>query len=169
MGDECGVFGVVQRREGEQRVDCREPGIAGAHAVAPVLFEVIKERADERCVQSCEVELDGRDAGPLLGEGQQQPERVSVGGDGVFAGASLVDQPLGEEGLQGGCERAHDGSPVNRSSSSAASAISSGAADTYQYVAAGLMCPRYVESSGIRAWTSMPSRYQRSRVLTANE
>jgi hypothetical protein len=34
-------------------------------------------------------------AGLLLGIAQQQPERVTVGGDGVLAGAAL-GEPLGE-------------------------------------------------------------------------
>jgi hypothetical protein len=34
-------------------------------------------------------------------------------------------------------------------------------------VLAGLTCPMYVLSSGSRAWTSRPSRYHSSSVLTA--
>ena len=49
----------------------------------------------------------GRLAGAVGGEGQQQPEGVAVGGDGVRAGGALADQPVGEEGLQRRGQRAH--------------------------------------------------------------
>ena len=67
-------------------------------------------------------------------EAQQQPDGVAVGGDGVRAGLALLEQPVGEERLQGGGERGHRGStfPIIGSSRSAASASSSGAADRYQ-------------------------------------
>src|ERR1035441_8256776 len=134
--DECGVLGVAERGELEQRVDRRQPGVPGPGAVAALMLEVIEERRDERRAEICEVEPGGRYAGLLAGELQQEPERVPVGGDGVRAGSSLA---LGEERLQGGRQRGHDRVPADRSSRSAARAISSGAADRYQYVAAGLM------------------------------
>jgi len=43
-------------------------------------------------------------AGSLLGEGEQQLERVAVRGDSPGAGAALADQPLGEKTLQGGSD-----------------------------------------------------------------
>ena len=62
---------------------------------------------------------------------EQQPEGVAVGGDGVRAGLPLADQPVGEEGLQGGGEGAHRFASSS-ASRSAASDISSGEADRYQ-------------------------------------
>ena len=41
--DYVGVFGVAQRGVAEQRVDRGQPVVAGAHAVAPVGFEVVEE------------------------------------------------------------------------------------------------------------------------------
>src|SRR5262249_56641858 len=38
-GDDRGVFGVTQCREAEERADGREPGVAGADAVAAWLLE----------------------------------------------------------------------------------------------------------------------------------
>ena len=52
-----GVLGVAQRGVAEQGVDRRQPGVAGAGAVAAVVFEVVEEGADQRRVQVGEVEL----------------------------------------------------------------------------------------------------------------
>jgi hypothetical protein len=128
--DERRVLGMAQRGEPEQRVDRRQPGVAGARAVAAVVFEVVEERLDQRRVEILDLELARLLAGALLGEGEQQPEGVAVCGDRVLAGALLVDQPLGEERLKDRGERAHDSEASSRRS--AASASSSGAADRYQ-------------------------------------
>ena len=69
------------------------------------MFQVGEERADQRRVQIVDVQLERLFAGLLVGEAQQQPERVAVGGDGVRAGVTLGDQTLGEERLQRRCER----------------------------------------------------------------
>jgi hypothetical protein len=94
-----------------QRVDRGQPGVAGGHAVAPAGLQVLQERADHRCVQVVEGELGGLASGLLQGEPQQQPDGVAVGGDGVVAGLTLADQPVGEEPLENGGERAHGRSP----------------------------------------------------------
>jgi hypothetical protein len=49
-GDHLGVLGVAQRRVAEQRVDRREPGVAGPWAVAPVMFKMVQELTDQRRV-----------------------------------------------------------------------------------------------------------------------
>jgi hypothetical protein len=95
------VFGVSERGVFAERVDRREAGVAGPRAVAPVVFEVGKERPDQRRVDVGEVELGRLFAGLFFDEAQQQPERVAVGLDGVRAGSSLVDQTVGEIGLWG--------------------------------------------------------------------
>ena len=77
----CGVLGVAQRGVPVERVDRRQPGVAGAGAVAAVVLEVVEERADQRRVEVGEVESAGLLAGLLWREAQQQPERVAVGGD----------------------------------------------------------------------------------------
>jgi hypothetical protein len=126
------MFGVAQRGVAVKRVDRREPGVAGSGTVAAVVFEVVQERADQRRVEVGEVQLAWLIAGLLLGEGEQQPERVAVGGDGSRARVSLGDQPVGEECLERRCELAHDSSIPVRSRRSRASASSSGDACRYQ-------------------------------------
>jgi len=69
------------------------------------MLEIVQERADQRCVEIFEIELGGLLADSLGGEAKQQPHRGAVGGDRVLAGVLLTDEPLGEERLQGGCER----------------------------------------------------------------
>jgi hypothetical protein len=136
------VLGVVKRHVCEQRVDRREAVVATAHAVAASVLKVLQERSDQRRVELGDVQLAGRLAGPLGSEAEQQPERLAIGGDRVRAGSALGDQPVAEVGLHRGRECAHR-TPPNRSlTRSAASAISSGEADKYQYVSAGLTCPR---------------------------
>jgi hypothetical protein len=83
------VFGVFQCRVPVEGVDRAEPGVAAAGAVAAVVFEVGEERADQRRVKVVDIELERLFAGLLLGEAQQQPERVAVSGDGVWAGVAL--------------------------------------------------------------------------------
>src|SRR5262245_49872183 len=65
-----------------------------ALAFPPLLFEVMKELADERGVEVGEAELAGRLAGLGLGEGEQEPAAVAVGGDGVGAGLLLPGEPV---------------------------------------------------------------------------
>jgi len=89
--DRVGVFGVVQREVGEQRVDRREPVVAGRDRVAAFSFEVLEERCDQCCVEVGDIEIAGLFAGPLGGEAQQQLEGVAVGGDRVLACGALVD------------------------------------------------------------------------------
>jgi hypothetical protein len=107
-----------------------------------MFLEVVQERGDQRRVELGDVQLAGRLARPLGGELQQQPEGEAVGGDRVRARAALGEEPVGEVGLQRGRERAHRTPPNRSPTRSAASAISLGEADKYQYVSAGLTCPR---------------------------
>src|SRR6266576_2002678 len=86
--------GVAQRGPGEQGPDGGQPVVAGAGAVAAVVFEVVQERGDQRGVEVGDVELAGVLPGALGGEGQQQPPGVPVAGDGVAAGAALADEPV---------------------------------------------------------------------------
>src|SRR3954453_16642898 len=163
------MLGMAEGGVAEERADGGEARVAGAHAVAAFLLEVVQEAADERGVEVGQVELTGLFAGAVLRVAQHQPPGVTVGGDGIGAGMGLVDQPLGEERFQGRGEVAHEPAPMPRSRRSAARASSSGTAERYQKVWAGLVCPSRVDSSGSRACTSRPSRYQPSRVCTARE
>ena len=56
-GDVLGVFGVAVLGVAEQRVDRREPQVAGADAVGAPGLEVVEERGDQRRVELCDVEL----------------------------------------------------------------------------------------------------------------
>ena len=112
---------MTERGVSEQRVDRGEAGVAGAGAVAALVLEVVEKRGDQRRVQIGDIELGWLAAQALGGEAQQQLERVAVGGDRVRAGASLADQPVGEERLHGRRERAHRRPPWERSSLPAAS------------------------------------------------
>ena len=70
----------------EQRVDGRQPVVAGGGAVAAACLQVGEERADGDGVQVGELELGGLLAGLLLDVAEQQPERVTVGRDRVRGG-----------------------------------------------------------------------------------
>ena len=130
--DRVGVLGMLERGETVERVDRPEPRVAGPGAVAPVLFEMGEERADQRRVEIVDVQLEWLLAGLLVREGQQQPERVAVGGDGLRAGVALGDQPLGEERLQRGRERGHESTSGSCSRRRLISSSSSGTASRYQ-------------------------------------
>ena len=76
---------MLERGETVERVDRAEAGVAGAGTVAAVAFEVGEERADQRCVEVVDVQLERLLAGLVVREAQQQPERVAVGGDRLRA------------------------------------------------------------------------------------
>ena len=130
--DRVGVFWVVQREVGEQRVDRREPVVAGRDHVVASVFEVVEERGDQRRVEIGDVQGARRLAGAFGGEAEQQPEGVAVGGDRVRTRAALTDQPVGEVGLHRRRERGHGRPPRCRWSRWQALSISSGVAVRYQ-------------------------------------
>ena len=96
--------GVADRGVGHERADRGEADVAGAGAVAPLVFEVLEEVEHERGVQVLERQRAGAFAGALLGEAEEQLERVTVALDGAGADASLLDQAPQEEVLQQGGE-----------------------------------------------------------------
>ena len=141
--DHLGVLGVTQRGEGEQRADGGQPQVAGARAVVPVVFEVVEERRDQVGIEVGPIQAGRGLAGAVLGEPEQQLERVAVGRDGARADLPLLGEPVGEERLQcwgDGAHRVLACLAVSRRR--AARANSSGAADRYQYVQRGSRCPR---------------------------
>ena len=95
----------------------------------PVSLQVFQEGADTGCVEVLEVQLVRPPAAPGAGEDDQHPQGVAVGGDRVRAGLGPADEPVGEERLQGGGERAHGSSPRVWPGLPAATASSSGAAE----------------------------------------
>ena len=140
--DELGVFGVPQGRVGEQRPDRGQPQVAGSRPIVPVGFEMLQEGADHLHVEVGPVQRSRRFPGALLDEHKQQLQRIPVGSDRAWADPTLLDQPLAEEALQGGGDRAHRVVTSREGSRRcAASASSSGAADRYQYVERGSRCP----------------------------
>lgn len=102
---------------------------------------MVQEGTDERGVEVGQAEPVRARPGALLGEAEQEPEGVAVGGDGVGTHPALGHQPLGEERFQARREVGH---LVTRRAwrRRAAAASSGGEADRYQYVDAGLAWPR---------------------------
>jgi len=74
---------VLVGREAEEGVDRSEAGIAGGDAASSIVLEVIKEAAHQHSIQVRQVHPGRSLAGLRLGVGQEQPERVAVGVDGV--------------------------------------------------------------------------------------
>jgi hypothetical protein len=68
---------------------------------------MVEKRADELDIDVGEIEVGWLLAGVLLGECEQQLDRVAVRGDGLRAGAPLADEPVGEESLQSWGEPGH--------------------------------------------------------------
>lgn len=141
--DECRVFRMAERGEAEQGVDRCQPSVAGRRDHAPSDLQVIEERSHERGVEVLDRQLGGGRSGGVLHVEQQEPEGVPVGGDGVGTGMTLANEPFSEERLQGRGQRGHRfARSVVVSSRSAATASRWGEAERYQYVEAGLTCPR---------------------------
>ena len=110
--DRSGVFGVTQCRVAEQRSDTSQPDVAGPDAVVPITLQVGQEVADQRSVDVGDVKVGCGLADAVLGEDEQQPQGVPVGGDGAGAGLPLGEQPVDKERLDGGREGSHRGSPA---------------------------------------------------------
>ena len=106
-GDQLGVFGVAESGVAEQGPDGGEAVVAGPGRVVPVSFQMRQEGADDVGADVVEAQSARGLAGSFGHEAQQQPEAVSVGGDGGRAGLTLADETFGEEPLQGRGEQAH--------------------------------------------------------------
>jgi hypothetical protein len=130
--DQIGVFGVLERGEPEQRMDRGQAGVAGSYAVAPLVFQVGEERSDRRGIEVGEVQARRRELLCVGDESEEQPERITVGGNGGRADLPLGQEAVGEELLQSGSEGAHGSSPRNSSRRLPTMAKSSGAASRYQ-------------------------------------
>ena len=131
--DEQRVLGVAQGGVGEQRTDRRQAQVPGPGAIAPLVLEVVQECRDRGGVQVVPVELGGHLSGALVHEGEQQAQGVAVRRDGLRAGPTLLDEPVGEECLQRWRDQRHDRAADHAvSCRTAARASSSGAADRYQ-------------------------------------
>ncbi len=67
----------------------------------PFGFEVVEKPSDEGGVKLTDIKIGWVGVGVVGGVGDEEPEGVSVGGDGVRAGGSLFDEPVTEERLKG--------------------------------------------------------------------
>ena len=62
------MLGVPERREAEQRMQRRKPGVAAGDAQAPLVLKVFQERPDHRGIELLEAELGRLRAGPVVHE-----------------------------------------------------------------------------------------------------
>src|SRR5215468_5777109 len=99
--DKAGMIGMAKCGESEQRTDHSKPGVAGACAILPLVLEAVEEGTDQWGVEIVDIQLRWLLAFLGCGKDQQQPHRVSVGGERIRTGLALTDQAFGEERLQG--------------------------------------------------------------------
>jgi site-specific DNA recombinase len=123
--DQRGVLGMTQSGVVEQGSDGSQASVAGAGAVVAIMFEMGQEGPDQFGVDVGYVQLGRGRSGAGLGEGEQHPKRVTVGGDSARAGLALAEQAIGEPGLDCRGERGHGLASSKRSRRSAAKPRSS--------------------------------------------
>ena len=125
---------VGERDVAEERVECREARVSAAGAIAALAFKVVEELAQERGVEIRKHEARRGAAEGRCGKAQEKAEGISIGGHGVSARAALLDQAVGEEGLQERGEIAGGHGALRRGpvARSVASRRSSGTASMYQ-------------------------------------
>ena len=134
--------GVLRRLKGhisKERMDRRQAEVPRSHADPVVLFQMVQELADQGRGDLLELKLRGTGVQVLLGELQQPTERISIGGDGVWAHLTLLHQSLQEESLEQRSEArhvAHADLPQRCSRRRIASRISSGDPLRYHWVSA---------------------------------
>src|ERR1019366_6400617 len=112
--------------EAGQRVDRREPHIAGYDTVAPFRLQMEKEALDARRVEIGQIERLDATSALARDEAQQHDHCIPVAVHGVLAHAPLVRQIVFEEGDDRSAQRrdlpatAHDGLPEITSANRAA-------------------------------------------------
>src|SRR6266699_2402450 len=116
----------------EQAADGGQAGVTGADAVAAFDLQVVQERRDQVRVELFEVQPPRLGPGGVMGEIEQQPHRVAVGGDRVWADPPLFDQLFGEEALHDWGQGSHGRSFLPAGRSSAARPSNTGVACKYQ-------------------------------------
>ena len=83
----------------DERANGRQPGIARASGIMPLLLQVFEKSEDRIGAESIEVDLIDRHSLPFGDEEQQQAERIPIGGDRMDAdGLSSAQMP--KESLQ---------------------------------------------------------------------
>ena len=58
--DQSGMLWMPKRRVSEQRADRGKPSIAGAHAIFPLMLQVVEEGADQRGIEIVDIQLAWR-------------------------------------------------------------------------------------------------------------
>ena len=53
------MLGVAESGVPEERADCGEPGVTGAHAIFALMLEMVEEGADKWGVEIADVQLRG--------------------------------------------------------------------------------------------------------------
>ena len=153
---ERGVLGVAVGGEVEQRPYGSEACVPAGGDDATFVLEVVEEGGDHRSVEVIDAEVRWCLPGLFVREAEQQPEAVPVGGNGVGASVLLGHHPLCEERFEGWGEHAHLLTSKASSRRRLVSAMSSGAAERYQYVDFGSVWPMKVESNGNSVRASPP-------------
>lgn len=142
--------GVAEGRVAHERPYGGEPEVPSPRRVPAIGLEEIEEGKDHGCIEIPECQRRRSASGTLLGEVEQELERIAVTRDGVGTGATLREKASLEEVLQerwkshlGGLHGLTSCSPrANRSKRWEVMAMSSGTAERYQYVSLGLAWPR---------------------------
>ena len=83
----------------EERTQCCETGIATAHAIVPLAFQMIEEGHDQVRRDVGQRHQRRRAAKARLGKAQEEHEGIPVSGNRLRAEGALLRQVLDEEGL----------------------------------------------------------------------
>lgn len=101
---EKGVGWLLQGYVTEEGVGRRQAAVASPRAVPSTDLEMFEELAHEGSVEILDGQVGRRLLEAFRGEAKQDPERVTIGSNGVSAGASLTKHALDEERLEEGRE-----------------------------------------------------------------
>lgn len=71
--------GLSQRDIAEERVERRQPSVAGSSTIVAVRLEILEKVDDKRCVQIFEEQQRWRLGEALLRESEQDPEAIAIG------------------------------------------------------------------------------------------
>jgi len=134
-----GVFRHLECGITKEGVDRRQTQVTRSHADLILLLQVIQELPDQGRGDLLETQLRGRSVMALLDELEEPTERIAIGGDGVRARLTLLNQPLQEKPFEQGRKGngiTHDGVSQRCSRRRIASRISSGEPLKYHWVSA---------------------------------
>jgi len=92
----------------EERLDRREPHIAGAGGVVPLCLEMIEEGEEQFRREMFDHDRAGSGTEPIGCEAEQQHEAVGIAGHGMTAGIALARQVFAKERAETRSELGHD-------------------------------------------------------------